>query len=158
MAVYKKVDANRLDADLTAVADAIREKTGSTELLSFPDGMAAEVDAVYEAGKQAEYSKFWDAYQENGNRTNYMNAFAGNGWTKETFVPKYDITPVNAFQIFGRGSFPGDLVEHLKSIGKNLDFSKTITFSEAFLETNVTRGGIIDTRSANYVTYIFSNL
>ena len=45
-------------------------------------------------GKQAEYDAFWDAYQQNGNRTNYNMAFGGVGWTDETFKPKYPIAPV----------------------------------------------------------------
>lgn len=43
MADYKVVDAEQLDADLKVVADAIREKGGTSEQLEFPNGMA---DAV----------------------------------------------------------------------------------------------------------------
>lgn len=39
-------------------------------------------------GKQAEYDRFWDAYQQNGNRNNYSYAFYG--WNKSLFNPKYD--------------------------------------------------------------------
>lgn len=45
-----------------------------------------------EEGKQAEYDRFWDIFQENGNRTWYWGAFAGPGWTDETLKPKYTIT------------------------------------------------------------------
>ena len=38
MANYKKADANQLDAKLTEVADAIRERTGKTEPLDFLRG------------------------------------------------------------------------------------------------------------------------
>lgn len=48
----------------------------------------------YESGKKAQYDAFWDAYQQNGNRTNYNFAFGGAGWTDETFKPKYPIAPV----------------------------------------------------------------
>lgn len=48
----------------------------------------------YESGKKAQYDAFWDAYQQNGNRTNYNMAFGGVGWTDETFKPKYPIAPV----------------------------------------------------------------
>lgn len=43
----------------------------------------------YADGQQAEYDRFWDAYQQNGNRTNYKYSFAR--WTDETFKPKYPI-------------------------------------------------------------------
>ena len=51
-------------------------------------------DQGHEAGKQDEYDRFWDTYQQNGNRTNYNLAFGGAGWTDETFKPKYPIAPV----------------------------------------------------------------
>ena len=40
---YKIVDADKLDADLTRVADAIRETAGAAERLAFPVGM---IDAI----------------------------------------------------------------------------------------------------------------
>lgn len=54
----------------------------------------ADTAALFEAGKKAQYDAFWDAYQQNGNRTNYNFAFGGVGWTDETFKPKYPIAPV----------------------------------------------------------------
>ena len=47
----------------------------------------------YMEGKQAEYDAFWDIYQRNGTRTNYCYAFAGDGWCKDNFKPKYPIVP-----------------------------------------------------------------
>ena len=46
---------------------------------------------VYEAGKKVEYDRFWDSYQQNGNRTFYWYAFSGSGWTKETLKPKHTV-------------------------------------------------------------------
>lgn len=45
-------------------------------------------------GGDNHYDAFWDAYQQNGNRTDYNMAFGGAGWTDETFKPKYPIAPV----------------------------------------------------------------
>lgn len=53
MAEYKVVDIEKLDTDLTTVADAIRAKTGGEEPLSFPEGMAGEVDAVLRLERKA---------------------------------------------------------------------------------------------------------
>lgn len=50
MADYKVVDATQLDADLTIVADAIRSKGGTTEQLSFPQGMKQAVEAIQSGG------------------------------------------------------------------------------------------------------------
>ena len=47
---------------------------------------------VYEAGVQAELARFWDAYQEGGERTNYNYLFSYSGWTDENFKPQYPIT------------------------------------------------------------------
>ena len=44
---------------------------------------------IFDEGKQAEHDRFWDAFQENGERTNYVSAFYGFYWNKETLRPKY---------------------------------------------------------------------
>lgn len=49
----------------------------------------AVADAT-EAGKQAEYDRFWDAYQTSLGG-NYSGAFGSFGWTDETYNPKYTI-------------------------------------------------------------------
>ena len=46
MANYKLVDADQLDADMTAVAESIRTKGGTTEQLPWPDGFKAAVEAI----------------------------------------------------------------------------------------------------------------
>lgn len=45
MANYMLVDADQLDADMTAVADAIRAKGGTTEKLEWPAGYVEAVSA-----------------------------------------------------------------------------------------------------------------
>lgn len=88
------------------IADKIREKTGETNIIK-PSDFANKIDEVYNAGKnagggggsyeqgfadgkQAEYDRFWDAFQENGNRSAYQNSFTG--WTDACYAPKYPIT------------------------------------------------------------------
>jgi hypothetical protein len=78
---------------MTAIADAIRDKTKGTEPLTL-DGMATEIPKVYEEGKQAEYDAFWDSIQNGGNPTNYQYAFAFNRFRLggvDRYNPKYDI-------------------------------------------------------------------
>lgn len=84
---------------LTAIGDAIRAKLGGLALIPLAD-MPTEVGNVYDAGKQAEYDAFWDAYQDNGNLRNYDYAFAGLGWNDTTFKPKYPIVAT-----YGNGMF-----------------------------------------------------
>ena len=52
MANYKVVDADQLDADLTAVADVIRSKTGSTDTITL-DQMPAKIAGI-EGGSSSE--------------------------------------------------------------------------------------------------------
>lgn len=50
MAYDKAVDSAQLDADLTAVADAIRTKGGTDAQLAFPSGFVSAVQAIETGG------------------------------------------------------------------------------------------------------------
>ena len=50
MAEYVVVDKEQLEADITTVADAIREKGGTSEQLPFPNGMADAVRGIQSGG------------------------------------------------------------------------------------------------------------
>ena len=58
-------------------------------------------------GMVAEHNAFWDAYQQNGNRTNYTYAFYGAGWTDENYNPKYPFAVTAANGMF-QGSYITD--------------------------------------------------
>ena len=115
---------------MTAIADAIRDKTGGTEALTL-DGMASSVNEVYEAGKKAENDEFWD----NFNFGQY--AFAGQGWNKETFRPNKDFTVTSySFYYHNWQGTPYDLAERVKELGIKLKFhsaSDTQSFRVAWL-------------------------
>ena len=53
MALDKVVDSAALDAGMKSVADAIRAKTGTTDLLAWPDGFKAAVEGIQTGGCQA---------------------------------------------------------------------------------------------------------
>jgi hypothetical protein len=55
MAENKVVNTTQLDADLTTIANAIREKTGESDSLAFPNGFAEAILAI--AGLPTEMSK-----------------------------------------------------------------------------------------------------
>lgn len=102
------------------------------------------------------YDRFWDAFQQNGSRTNYQYGFGGSGWNAESFRPKYSIVPTNAGQMFAYATnLNVSMPEHLALLGVDLDFSKTTSFSEAFLFSTIKELGVVDTRSAAYLTYAF---
>lgn len=115
-----------------------------------------EVSGI-EQGKQAQEDAFWEAYQQNGTRTDYQGAFGGLGWTNEIFKPKYDIVTTNAAYMFRISGLSGDLVEILGNLGVTLDFSKTANFTETFSNCyNITRVGVIDISKATNATNMFT--
>ena len=89
------------------IANKIREKTGG-ETTYKPSEMPSGLDEVYEAGKKAEHDVFWDVCQNYGNRTDYSNAFGGQGWRPDNFKPKYDIRPTNGYMMFRAFGFADD--------------------------------------------------
>lgn len=92
--------------------------------MSIADGVTQlkqDFDDVYEAGKQAEYDAFWDAYQENGNRTDYRYGFSGTGWTEATYNPKY---PIVTASFTATSMYQYALVTKVK----NVDFSNVLNY------------------------------
>jgi hypothetical protein len=110
---------------LTAIADKIRTKTRKTDGLDL-DEMAQGVDEVFEAGKKAEYDAFWDEFQDKGAAVYCTSRFAGNGWTDNTFKPKYNINPTNVTDMFREARIV-DLKQCLSDCGVTLDLSKAHT-------------------------------
>lgn len=98
----------------------------------------------FEAGKQAEYNAFWDAFQDYGNRTNYNYGFSGNGWTEENFRPKYDMNVTQAIGMFYLNSINGDLVHLCDEMGVKLDFSNNTKFSSFAALSPITKFGELD--------------
>lgn len=76
-----------LNAKVELVRDNYDEGYRAGKAAGYAEGM----EHGLEAGKEVERNAFWDAYQQNGNRTDYNYAFAGIGWTDEVYHPKYDI-------------------------------------------------------------------
>ena len=69
--------------------------------------IAENEQKVFDAGKKAEYDRFWDSFQNNGNRLNYSYAFsmgsnwAGGGWDDDLYNPKYPISVTGLNNITG---------------------------------------------------------
>ena len=72
------------ETDIQAIADTIREKTGSEDSYKVSE-MASGVNDVYEAGR-SDYSNFIErAISNNGTRTDYKHAFATSNLSGCTF-------------------------------------------------------------------------
>ena len=98
----------------------------------------------YEEGAQAEHDRFWDAYQQNGTRTDYNRAF--REFNDATFRPKYDIQPTDATYAF-YNSLVTDLKGILEECGVALDFSKCTAMTQVFMFSTITRLPTIDVSS-----------
>lgn len=132
---------------LSKIANAIRNALGTTDTINaqnFPNKIAE----VYESGQKSEYDKFWDNYQDYGNRTNYNYAFRNAGWNSETFNPKYDIVcEGEIIQTFYQCGEIGDISSILKRNGVILDFSKAAKLNGVFYGGGVTKLPAIDVSS-----------
>ena len=147
-------------SDYVNACDTIREKTNSTDTIKSGE-LANKIDEVYESGKasgggDSYYDAFWDAYQQNGERVNYRTAFADNCWNDNNLIPKYDIVPTFATDMFRRGGathYPDKI---------NIDFSKCTEFGSCFNSCVFREIGIVDMRSAgnnlHYAIYNCGNL
>lgn len=140
------------------IADAIRAKTGETDLIK-PSDFANKIDNVYNAGEEAQEKKFWNAYFDNmdNNSRRYNYAFAGRGWVKSTFKPNRDIKPIYANSMFQYNYMGGDLAATLEELGVTLDLSEATGVSSIFHEVAFTRLPKIDLTSANTAAYVFYN-
>ena len=92
-----------------------------------------------EAGRKAEYDRFWDTYQQNGKRTNYANAFGGLGWTDALFKPKYDIQITDSYMMFRNTQ-----VTDLSNLSVLLDFSKSTNMQYMFQWATTNHIGVVD--------------
>lgn len=78
------------ESNIQAIADAIRAKTGSANTMKVSE-FAGKINSISSGGGDNYYDTFWDAYQENGNRSIYVEGFVRGGWNEVTYNPKYPI-------------------------------------------------------------------
>lgn len=115
---------------------------------------------VYDAGQKFEHDRFWDTFQQYGNRTHYGTRLDPAGhlhrafWSMDNFYPKYDITPIDMkgmFSYWTKTYQPGvtdwDLAQRLKDCGVVLDTSNL---------TDIT--GILDNNDFTHIPFMdFTN-
>lgn len=129
--------------------------------------IAENQQRVYEAGKSAGgggdnwYDTFWDIFQQNGNRTNYGNAFSGAtandacvGWTNVNFKPKYSFNNILGYSMFDNSRIEGSLPEILNELGITLTFSGYQ--SSGFTNTQFTEIDYINNSMSTMVN-VFTN-
>lgn len=119
--------------------------------------IAENEQRVYEAGKQAEYDRFWEDTLENMGLGDF--AFAGPTWTDESFNPPRGtvIQPSRAVYMFACAGIT-DLVALCEKKEITIDFSKSTSFMDTFYGAygaNFTRIGVVNTTSSNGLNQIF---
>ena len=133
----------------------IHELTMSEKLKLIVENEQRVYNSGYGAGKEAEYDAFWDACQVNGTRTNYRTGFGWASWKDETFKPKYDIKPKNAYGVF-TGTYIADIWGYLEKAGVKLDTSEATDMSYVCSEIKYCpRIGELDFRKATASTGAF---
>lgn len=153
-----------------AIADICyqREDRGFTDGLGkgFEDGKQEGFNMGYEEGveigKKSQYDEFWDAFQNNGNRTDYRYTFAYTGWNVNSFKPKHTIQPTNASYMFyclgwSDGSETFDLKAQMETFDIIIDFSKATNLDYCFQQAKISKLGVIDLTSATSLAGMFNN-
>ena len=121
-----------------------------TTTLVADDGVV--ITAEYYVADDYQYHRFWDAYQDYGNRNIYDLAFSGEGWTNKTFKPKYIIRPTKnqTYMMFARTG-----VEVIDE--SFLDTSQCTGFTMSFYMTGNLKSATIDVTSLTNFNSAFSS-
>lgn len=128
----------------------------SSNVSSFLVEIAKKLPWVFNSGSEVEYNRFWNAFQDNGNRTHYTYGFAGRGWTAANLIPKYkNIQPTTCTGMFFNNTIP-DLVSHFENHGITLDFSKSTSVYDAFSSTSTKRLPFLNISSAGSALTMFA--
>ncbi|MBQ6831513.1 MAG: hypothetical protein IJO28_02640 [Oscillospiraceae bacterium] len=117
--------------------------------------LAQNQQKVYDAGKQAEYDRFWDSYQDNGARTDYVHAFSRK-WKDDAFRPKYTMKPLTMDYMFVNTEIT-NLKDKLDAQGVTLDTSECKSFLQSFMSARIKHIPTLDLRSSQTMANTFSS-
>ena len=151
---------------LTAIGNAIRQKTGTAELIPLSD-MPNEINSVHEAGyekgvgdgKQAEYDAFWDSFQykDGALRTSYDYGFYG--WRGACFKPKHNLILSGQYNTYTfRHADLFDLTEMTVDRGVAFDTSGAAKLNSTFYQSTVGRIPPLDLSSCTSMQSTFANM
>lgn len=141
--VYKG-ETHILTAGQTVEVDSICP----TMIASSSNGANITLGYHKSLGMQTEYDRFWDGYQENGNKVLCQSAYAYRGWNDTTYNPKHIDKPTNANRMF---------YESRITVVKNADFSNCTDEDELFRNSKVEDAGVVDTSKTSLLYYTFYN-
>ena len=99
--------------------------------------IAENEQKVFDAGARNEWNRFWDNYQQGGDRTGYMFGFT-QAWTDQLFRPKYDLNVKDAYYMFAWARIT-DLAARLEELSIAFDTSKATRFQYLLMQSYITR-------------------
>ena len=152
MALDKVIDSAQLDADLTAVADAIRTKGGTSEALSFPDGFVSAVEGIQAGGGGYTIA---DIIEDRITKVDYDGTsigaykFYNDKGITEVSLPNVTYLGERAFQ--GCSALKKVSIPELSKVNQYTFAGATI---EDFYAPNVTTLGIYALRSSTSLVFI----
>ena len=126
----------RLQADFS-----LESKSLNADFGTFQNASDGGYERGLQKGRQAEYDRFWDAYQENGNSP---GMFRYKYWNDETFKPKYDMHYTGDSSDAFNQCAVTDMKAILEQQGVVLDFSQVTHFMRGFQQANVTHLPVLD--------------
>ena len=107
--------------------------------------IAENTPRVYEAGveqgKQAEREAWWDAFTQNGTRTDFRTAINGPWWDDTTYNPTRVLAPVDGYQMFKDSKIKNRKIE--------VDLSNCTDATWMFRSSTVQHIGVCDFRKAS---------
>lgn len=151
------------------IADAIREKTGTVDLIK-PSEFADKIEDVYNAGQNAgsggydegfedgKIAESRDKWDKQMSLPGFIYRFAGSCWNNETFTPYTDIVTGTA-NIIGLFTYSGvtDLKGILDNYGVSLDLTRSVNASNLFNSSKVTHIPKLSLDSCTTLTSGFQN-
>lgn len=123
-------------ANADGTVDGITSISPIMNLICDTEGV--DIFAKYYCANDVEYHRYWDEYQTFGTRTNYDCAFAGYGWTDETFNPKYPLIIGTAYMMFRYAKITDAITKDYV-----FDFSQASSCDYVFLSVLVKQLNII---------------
>lgn len=146
---------------MSTVAEKIKDAAQNSRLIyskgvsdGFAEGFADGRNEGIDEGRQAEYDAFWDVFQKNGVRDDYLYAFASCGWTQNLFKPKYGICASDARYMFQNSS----ITDIRKSTtDTEITFAPGCLFDYFLNDSSVVHAGVVDMSEAGSGYLVFRN-
>lgn len=139
---YEPYNGQTLAPDADGTVEGMTSVSPYMNIFSDTEGVNIEATYNKSYGMQTEYDRFWDTFQNYGNRDRYHYAFALGMWNDDIFMPKYNVTPKYANFMFAYNNneatgtnsktYIFDLAACFEKAGTKLDTSNATELQQCF--------------------------